>query len=413
MTVNNLFPKHAPLVQFPVKNDCLHIGGVALTRLVQRVGTTPFYAYDRQKITERVALLRQHLPSEILLHYAMKANPMPAVVQHLAGLVDGMDVASVGEMKIALDTILPPGSVSFAGPGKKMHELSSAIAAGVVLNVESAQELELIVQTGESLGITPKVAIRINPDFELKSSGMKMGGGPKPFGVDVERVPDMLMRLGAMGLDFVGFHIFSGSQNLHAAAIGEAHAKTFELAARLAEHAPSPVRLLNIGGGFGVPYFPGDQALDLPVIGENLRRLLPEVKRQLPDARIAIELGRYMVAEAGIYVCRILERKLSREQVFLVTDGGLHHHLAASGNFGQVVRKNYPVIIGNKVQGTEKEIVSIVGPLCTPLDILAEQMQMTKASVGDLVVVLQSGAYGLTASPIAFLNHPVPMEVLV
>lgn len=413
MTVNNLLPKHAPLVQFPVKHDCLHIGGVALTRLAQRVGTTPFYAYDRQKITERIALLRRHLPPEILLHYAMKANPMPAVVQHLAGLVDGMDVASVGEMKIALDTILPPDCVSFAGPGKKTHELSGAIAAGVVLNVESAQELELIVQTGECLGITPKVAIRVNPDFELKSSGMRMGGGPKPFGVDAERVPDMLMRLGAMGLDFVGFHIFSGSQNLHAAAIGEAHAKTFELAARLAEHASSTVRLLNIGGGFGVPYFPGDQALDLPAIGENLQRLLPEVKRQLPDARIAIELGRYIVAEAGIYVCRVLERKSSRGQIFLVTDGGLHHHLAASGNFGQVIRKNYPVIIGNRVQGAEKETASIVGPLCTPLDILAEQMQLTKASVGDLVVVLQSGAYGLTASPTAFLNHPAPMEVLV
>lgn len=413
MTVNNLFPKHAPLVQFPVQNDCLHIGGVALTRLVQRVGTTPFYAYDRQKITERVALLRQHLPPEILLHYAMKANPMPAVVQHLAGLVDGMDVASVGEMKIALDTILSPGSVSFAGPGKKVNELSSAIAAGVVLNVESVQELELIAQTGENLGVTPKVAIRVNPDFELKSSGMKMGGGPKPFGIDAERVPDMLMRLRMTGLDFVGFHIFSGSQNLHAAAICEAHAKTFELAAKLAEYASLPIRLLNIGGGFGVPYFPGDQALNLSVIGENLQYLMPEVKRQLPDARIALELGRYIVAEAGIYVCRVLERKLSRGQIFLVTDGGLHHHLAASGNFGQVVRKNYPVIIGNKVQGTAQEIVSVVGLLCTPLDILAERMQMAKASVGDLVVILQSGAYGLTASPTAFLNHPMPIEVLV
>ena len=189
--------------------------------------------------------------------------------------------------------------------------------------------------------------------------------------------------------------------------------KTFQLAARLAEHAPSSVHLLNIGGGFGVPYFPGERALNLAAIGEHLQRLLPEVKRQLPDTRIAIELGRYMVAEAGIYVCRVLERKLSRGQIFLVTDGGLHHHLAASGNFGQVIRKNYPVIIGNKVQGAERELVSVVGPLCTPLDMLADQMQMAKASVGDLVVVLQSGAYGLTASPTAFLNHPMPVEVLV
>ena len=411
--MNNSSPEHAPLEQFPVQDDCLQIGGIALTRLAQRVGTTPFYAYDRQRITERIALLRQHLPEEILLHYAMKANPMPAVVQHLAGLVDGIDVASVGEMKIALDTILPPDSISFAGPGKKEHELRSAIAAGVVLNVESGQEMELITQLGEYLGVVPNVAIRVNPDFELKSSGMKMSGGSKPFGVDAECVPDLLIRLRKLGLSFVGFHIFSGSQNLNAAAIQEAHAKTFQLGIRLAEYAPSPVRLLNIGGGFGVPYFPGDRTLNLSAIGENLQHLMPEVKRQLPDTRIAIELGRYMVAEAGIYVCRVLERKLSRGQIFLVTDGGLHHHLAASGNFGQVIRKNYPVIIGNKVQGTEKEIVSVVGPLCTPLDILADQMQMAKASVGDLVVVLQSGAYGLTASPTAFLNHPMPLEVLV
>lgn len=411
--MNNPSPQHAPFEQFPVQDDCLQIGGIALTRLAQRVGTTPFYAYDRQKITERIALLRRHLPAEILLHYAMKANPMPAVVQHLAGLVDGIDVASAGEMRIALDTILPPNSISFAGPGKKEHELRSAIAAGIVLNVESGQEMELIAQLGEFLGITPKVAIRINPDFELKSSGMKMSGGPKPFGVDTECVPDLLMRLRKLGLNFIGFHIFSGSQNLNAAAIQEAHAKTLQLGIRLADYAPSPIRLLNIGGGFGIPYFPGDRALDLAIIGENLRHLMPEIKRQLPDTRIAIELGRYMVAEAGIYVCRVLERKLSRGQVFLVTDGGLHHHLAASGNFGQVIRRNYPVIIGNKVQGTEKEIVSVVGPLCTPLDILADQMLMAKASEGDLVVVLQSGAYGLTASPTAFLHHPMPLEVLV
>ncbi len=411
--MDNLRPEHAPLVQFSVQDDCLQIGGIALTRLAQRVGSTPFYAYDRKKISERIALLRQHLPSEIRLYYAMKANPMPAVVHHLSGQVDGMDVASAGEMRIALDTILSPDKISFAGPGKKEHELSSAIAAGVVLNMESEQEMELIAQLGGYLGIVPNVSIRVNPDFELKSSGMKMGGGPKPFGVDAERVPDMLIRLGILGLNFLGFHIFSGSQNLDATAIQEMHTKTIQLGTRLAEHAPSPVRLFNIGGGFGVPYFPGDRALNVAAIGENLQHLMPQVKRQLPDARIVIELGRYMVAEAGIYVCRVLERKMSRGQVFLVTDGGLHHHLAASGNLGQVIRKNYPVIIGNKVQGVEREVVSVVGPLCTPLDLLADQMQMSKASVGDLVVILQSGAYGLTASPTTFLSHPAPVEVLV
>lgn len=411
--MSNTPPEHAPLVQFDVQDDCLQIGGMALIRLAQRVGSTPFYAYDRQKISERIALLRRHLPQEILLHYAMKANPMPAVVQHVAGLADGLDVASNSEMRVALDTGLPPDKISFAGPGKREYELRSAIAAGVMLNVESMQELESVAQLGMSLGITPKVAIRINPDFELKSSGMKMGGGPKPFGIDAEYVPDVLKRLAALDLDFAGFHIFSGSQNLNAAALQEAHQKTVQLAIQLAGYAPAPVRLLNIGGGFGVPYFPGERALNLAAIGENLQRLIVEAERQLPGVRIALELGRYIVAEAGIYVCRVLERKISRGQVFLITDGGLHHHLAASGNFGQVIRKNYPVVIGNKVRGTEREVVSVVGPLCTPLDVLADQLPMAKAAAGDLVVVLQSGAYGLTASPTAFLSHPLPVEVFV
>lgn len=411
--MSNHRPKHAPLTQFPVCDDCLQIGGMSLTLLAQRVGRTPFYAYDRQRISKRIAFLRRHLPADIRLHYAMKANPMPAVVQHMASLVDGFDVASGGEMKVALDTPIPPDRISFAGPGKSETELSSAIAAGIVLNMESEQEMERIACLGDALGIRPKVAVRVNPDFELKSSGMKMGGGPRQFGVDAERVPAMLARIGELALDFEGFHIFSGSQNLKAEAIQEAQEKTLQLGIRLAQHATGPVRLLNIGGGFGVPYFPGEEALDLAAVGENLQRLLPEAKRHLPDARVVIELGRYLVAEAGIYVCRVLERKISRGQVFLVTDGGLHHNLAASGNFGQVIRKNYPVIIGNKVQDGEREVVSVVGPLCTPLDLLADQMEMARADSGDLVVVFQSGAYGLTASPTAFLSHPAPVEILV
>lgn len=411
--MSNSRPKHAPVTQFPIRDDCLQIGGMSLTRLAQRVGRTPFYAYDRQQITGRVAYLRQHLPAEIHLHYAMKANPMPALVQHMAGLVDGIDVASAGEMRVALDTSMPPHLISFAGPGKGEDELSCAIAAGIVLNMESEQEMERIASLGTRLGIRPRVAVRVNPDFELKSSSMKMGGGPKQFGVDAERVPAMLARIGQLELDFEGFHIFSGSQNLKAAAIQESHEKTFQLGIALAQHAPGPVRLLNIGGGFGIPYFPGDEALDMAAVGKNLQRLLPEVKRQLPETRVVIELGRYLVAEAGIYICRVLERKMSRGQVFLVTDGGLHHHLAASGNFGQVIRKNYPVVVGNKVYGNEREIVSVVGPLCTPLDLLADKMEMSRAEIGDLIVVFQSGAYGLTASPTAFLSHPAPVEVMV
>ena len=374
---------------------------------------TPFYAYDRQLITDRVTLLRKYLPPEVQIRYSMKANPMPAVVQHLAAIVDGIDVASVGELRVALDTPILPGQISFAGPGKKDNELSCAIASGVTLNMESEQEMERIAILGQHLGICPKVAIRINPNFELKSSGMKMSGGAKQFGVDAEHVPSMLARMQRLKLDFEGFHIFCGSQNLNSAAIQEAQEKTIQLGLSLAKQASYPIRLLNIGGGFGIPYFPGDKELDLKSVCKNLHRLIDETKKHAPNTRIEIELGRYIVAESGIYVCRVLERRISRKRVFLITDGGLHHHLAASGNFGQVIRKNYPVVVGNKVVGHERESVTVVGPLCTPLDLLADEVEMAKADVGDLIVVFQSGAYGLTASPTRFLNHPEPVEVLV
>ena len=406
-------PCHWPIRSFPVIDDCVQIGGMPLTRLAARVGQTPFYAYDRRLLDERVARVRRTLPAAIDLHYAVKANPMPALVQHLAQRVDGLDVASLGELRIALDTGMEPARISFAGPGKRPVELAAALASGIVINLESARELETVARLGREQGLRPRVAVRVNPDFELKASGMKMGGGPKPFGIDAEQTPALLRQIGELGLDFQGFHVFCGSQNLRAAALVEAHDRTFELALRLAVAAPGPVRLLNIGGGFGIPYFPGDAPLDLSPIAANLERWLPLMKERLPEARIVLELGRYLVGEAGIYVAEVVDRKLSRGQVFLITNGGLHHHLAASGNFGQVIRKNYPVVVGNRVVGTEREVVTVVGLLCTPLDILAERMELTKAEVGDLIVVFQSGAYGLTASPTAFLGHPPCVEVLV
>ncbi|MET0323522.1 MAG: pyridoxal-dependent decarboxylase, exosortase A system-associated [Duganella sp.] len=406
-------PRHAALRQFPVQDDCLQLGGVALTRLAERVGRTPFYAYERSHIASRVALLRGALPPAVQLHYALKANPMPAVAQLMAGLVDGFDVASAGEMKVALDAGVAPAAISFAGPGKSSAELRGAVAAGVLLHLESEDEMNRVVAAGDLLGITPRVAVRVNPDFELKQAGMKMAGGARQFGVDADKVPGMLRRMGRLGLDFHGFHLFCGAQNLSAAAICEAQRACVQLGLALGEHAPSPVRQLNIGGGFGVPYFPGDRPLDLQAVARELFALVEMLRAEWPATRLVLELGRYLVAEAGVYVCRVIERKHSHGQVFLITDGGLHHHLAASGNFGQVLRKNFPVAIGNRMAGDARETVTVVGPLCTPLDLLADRMDLARAEPGDLVVVFQSGAYGLTASPTAFLGHPAPLEVLV
>ena len=398
---------------FPTVDGELVVGGLPLSRLAERVGQTPFYAYDRGLLRRRVAELRAALPAGIKLHYAMKANPMPALVGLMATLVDGIDVASAGELRVALDAGAHAQEISFAGPGKRDAELRQAVAAGILVNVESFRELAPLAQASQALGLPARVAVRVNPDFELRSSAMKMGGGPKPFGVDAEQVPELLAQIKRLGLNFEGFHIFAGSQNLKAEAIIEAQRQSFELALRLADSAPAPARFLNLGGGFGIPYFPGESRLDLAPVADNLAQLVTEAAHKLPQAELVIELGRYLVGEAGVYVCRIIDRKLSRGHTYLVTDGGLHHHLSASGNFGQVIRKNYPVAIGNRMDQRAGDAVSVVGPLCTPLDLLADRMPLPEAQPGDLVVVFQSGAYGASASPRAFLSHPEVVEVLV
>lgn len=392
----------------------LTVGGIPLERLAERVGGTPFFAYDRDLISKRVELLRSEIPDELELTYAVKANPMPAVVQHLSGLVDSLDVASAAEMLTALDTPMPAERVSFAGPGKTPGELRQAIAAGVTIELESEVEAGRAIEIGSELGVRPRVAVRVNPDFEVRGSGMRLGGGPQQFGVDAERVPALLERLSSESVELLGLHIFAGSQNLNTEILCETEAKTVDLAIRLAESMRDPLRYLNLGGGFGIPYFEGDEPIGLTAIGRNLEQLARErIVPSLPEARVVLELGRYLVGEAGVYVTRVIDKKVSRERTFLIVDGGLHHQLAASGNFGQVIRRNYPVAIGTRPEGEARETVSVVGCLCTPLDLLADQVSLPPAEIGDLVVIFQAGAYGLTASPTAFLGHPDPVEVLV
>ena len=388
------------------------MGGRAISDIVRELGDTPVYLYDSVRIRQRIEHLRNCLPAAVKIHYAMKANPNPLVVELISNLVDGIDVASSGELALALHTNTPPLEISFAGPGKRPDELMHAIQNGIVVNVESETELTRINEIARTTGRQANVAIRVNPDFELKGSGMRMSGGAKPFGIDAERVPEVLGTLDPHRCAFHGFHIFSGSQNLNAAAICDAQTKSLDLALQLSSHAPVAPKFINLGGGFGIPYFPNDVPLDIRPIGMHLEQLARALRRTHPQCSIVIELGRYIVGEAGLYVCRVIDKKVSRGQTFLITDGGLHHHLAASGNFGQVIRRNYPIAF-TKPPSTDLEQVSIVGPLCTPLDILADKMTLPRADVDDLVVVFQSGAYGFTASPRGFLSHPEPKEHLI
>ena len=387
------------------------VAGKPLSSVLAAIGTTPCYLYDRARVHAQVHGLRERLPQNVRLHYAIKANPMPALVCQMAGLVDGLDVASAGELRNALDSGMAPSRISFAGPGKSAAELAQAQAAGILINLESFREIDVLARASERDGVAARVAVRVNLPFELKASGMKMSGGAQPFGIDAQRVPEMLARIAASGLAFEGFHLFAGSQNLHASAIVEAQSRGYELARSWLEHCPSAPRLLNLGGGFGIPYTIRDAALDLAPIIDNLGELDARAGSEMPGARLAIELGRYLVGAAGIYVTRIIDRKISAGQVFLVVDGGMHQHLAASGNLGQVMRRNYPIAVNRR--SAETEIASVVGPLCTPLDLLADRAELDVAEPGDLVVVFQSGAYGRSASPRGFLSHPDVIEALV
>lgn len=381
-----------------------------MTAAMEHADVTPSFIYDFAIVRDKVAMLRGALPAGVGIHYAMKANPLPAMVTAMVRLVDGIDVASGGELAVALAA--GATHVSFAGPGKRDAELAAAVAAGTTINLESENEACRVLSIAERLGRTPLLAVRVNPDFALKGSGMKMGGGAAPFGVDAERVPALVKSLIAEGANWRGFHIFAGSQSLDSNAIADTQAATVALAARLAEEVGATPPLVNLGGGLGIPYFAGEQPVDLAVIGGQLSIALDGRGDVLADTKFAVELGRWLVGECGLYLTRVIDRKESRGETFLVTDGGLHHQLAASGNFGTVVRRNYPIAVASRFGCDIEETVSVVGCLCTPLDRLGDRVGLPRADVGDVIAVFMAGAYGASASPAAFLGHGPAHELL-
>jgi diaminopimelate decarboxylase len=405
-------PMGAIPFEYRADGGVLAIGGRRADALADEAGGTPLFAYDFGMVRGRVERFRAAFRG-INLHYAIKANTYPDLLREIAKIVDGLDVASDGEMQAARAAGAEASDISFAGPGKTDAELEAAIDAGVTLNLESEGEAERALAIARRRGRRAHLAIRVNPDFEIRGSGMRMGGGAKPFGIDAERVPALVRRLIEAEAEWRGFHIFAGSQALDADALIEAQRATIDLAAALAEQAGRAPPLVNLGGGFGIPYFAGEKPLDVERVGEALHEALQARPKILADSGFAIELGRWLVGEAGVYLTRIVDRKTSHGKTFLVTDGGMHHQLAASGNFGQVVRRNYPVAIATRFGAAGEEEVIIVGCLCTPLDRLGDDVMVPKAEVGDLVAVFLAGAYGLSASPQAFLGHRPAREILV
>ena len=393
---------------------CLTVGGLPLIDLVQKAGG-PCFLYSRERIDGRIADVRATLPRGMELLYPVKANPLPALLDFVAGRVDGFDIASGGELERSLAAGMAGERLSFAGPGKTDDELAKAAAAGALIVLESAGEAHRLSRIAGSR--RPRVALRINPPFELAPAVAHMAGGARKFGIDSEQAPQVLGEIARLPLEFEGFHCYPGSQCLDAAAIIGTQRATLDLAVELAAFAPAAPRLVNLGGGLGVPCFAGESPLDLARLGDSLQTLTREAASRLPGARLTLELGRFLVAEAGIYVCRVIERKRSRGKTFLIVDGGLHHHWHASGALEGRRHLHFPIAVAkgrdSRLDSRELETVTVAGPLCAPHDVFAQDVELARAEAGDLIVLFQSGAYGATASPAGFLGRPPVREILL
>ncbi len=408
---------HAELIErlFERRGGELVVGGVGVAELAERFGT-PLFVYDRGVLERKLATLRGALPDGFEVYYSIKANPAAALLRWFVSQGCGLEVASAGEFVQAAGAGCDPARILFAGPGKTDAELEQVLAGGIgEIHVESLDEIRRLGAIAARLGRTAGVAIRVNPGAAAQGGAMRMGGKPAPFGVDEERLEQALDAVQADGrLEFHGIHLFTGTQILDHAVLARQYRAGLEIALRASRHAGGPLRTVDFGGGLGIPYFPHEHELDTDALGRELAALFGEYadRAELRGTRFIVEPGRYLVGDSGVYLCRVTTVKESRGKRYYIVDGGMHQHLAASGNLGQVIKRNYPLAVATRLDAAGAGKVDVVGPLCTPLDVLARDVELPAAESGDLVAVLQSGAYGRTSSPLGFLSHAAPAEVL-
>jgi diaminopimelate decarboxylase len=381
---------------------------------------TPCFVYDTGAIEARIVELAHAFEGRFALSYAVKSNPNPALLAWMVGRVDHLDISSIGEMRLALDAGWDAARISFTGPAKRREELREAIAARIgLLIVESVAEARAADAIAGAMGFLQPIAVRIAPDSVPRGFGDHMAGRPSPFGIDLEEADDALAEIRALPhLSLTGLHIYSATQCLNAAALVDNYRGFIGIFESLCQRHDIAPETLVFGSGLGIPYHDGDLPLDLKAvaaaIAPDLDRLtaLPRFHR----ASLLLELGRYLVGEAGTFLTRVVSVKQSRGTRIAICDGGMNNHLPASGHFGMVIRRNYRMHKVGDEGTTEKsdgEKVDIVGPLCTSIDRLASGIALPPLSEGDVIAVHQSGAYGLTASPFHFISHAPPAELML
>lgn len=401
---------------FSSSGEELFVGSVPARVLAETYGT-PLFVYDESVMDAKLRALRGALPDRFAVSYSVKANPSQAILRHFLENGCGLEIASAGEFLHALRAGCHPRDILFAGPGKTEAELELVLSNRIgEIHLESMVEAKRVASICNRLGVRQRVALRVNPASDAEGGAMRMGGKPAPFGVDEECLEDVLdVILPEPALDFCGIHLFTGTQILDADTLVNQYRHGLAIARRVVNRIGRPLKRIDFGGGLGIPYFAHEKELDLEQLRDGLIGLFSGLAsdQDFDGTQFLVEPGRFLVAEAGVYLARVNDIKVSRGKKFLILDGGMNHHLAASGNLGQTIKRNYPVALANKLDSPATETVDVVGPLCTPLDTLARAASLPEATIGDLFVIFQSGAYARAASPLNFLSHPAPPEVWV
>ena len=380
--------------------------------LVGEAGGTPLFVYDNNVVGGQIARFRAFMPAGMAIYYAVTANPYEPLLSFLGRYVDGFRIVSRGELEHLQRADLAGVAINFAGPGKRDDELEAAVAAGATISVESEAEAGRCIMAGERIGIQPRLAVRISsPD--LDESGHRQALLPSPFGVGAEHAAGLIQGLLEAGVDWRGLHMFAGSQCLHEKALIELNREFLAIGGRIAEEVGAPLPEFNLGGGLDIPCFDGQQPLDLAVLAQALGEALSATPDSLATTRFSLELGRWLVGEAGIYLTRVIDRKESGGRTFLVTDGGGHHFLAATGPFSERPSANYPIAVASRFDAPPEEEVTVTGCLCAPFDVLGDEVMLPRAEPGDLIALFCAGAYGPTASPQGWESRPAAREILV
>ncbi len=383
-----------------------------LKELVEKY-STPLYVYDFQRLLKQYGSIREALPASFNLFYSMKANPLLGIGALFQKLGCGVEIASGGELYAALMAGFQPENIIFTSPGKTDEELKYAISEDIFcINIESIEEAVMIDRIARAQAKTVNIAIRINPNFNYLTTGLTMTGIPSQFGIEKAQLKEAYCVINKLNhVKPIGVSVYMGTQALEAENIILNTKEIIKLALEVADDFGFKLKYLNLGGGFGIPYFANDRSLDMDELSKGMKMLWFHYREELKDTRIIAESGRFLIADSGCYLTKILYRKKSKGNSYLICDGGSNHHGTAAF-LGRYIRDNFPIrILSKDGQGEE---VTITGPLCTPVDVIGQKVKVPHNTMpGDIVIIEKAGAYGLTNSPVLFLSHAIPKEVMV